>query len=145
MEPNQPLVADFMTLDPIVVRPETTIEEAARLLAAFDITGFPVVDDAGRPLGVLSQTDLLGAATSTGAAIRGRPSGLRVGELMSSPAVTVPILASMVEAARLMSNTKVHRLVAVDDRGRAVGVLSATDFVTLYADSGGSVEGSGSR
>jgi CBS domain-containing protein len=123
-----------MAIDPVVVGPDATIEEAARLLASFDITGLPVVDDAGRPLGVLSQTDLLGISATASQAIRRRPSGLRVGEVMTAPAVTVSILASMTEAARLMRAAHVHRLVAIDDRGRAVGVLSATDFVTLYAD-----------
>jgi CBS domain-containing protein len=41
---------------------------------------------------------------------------------------------SMADAARLMHDRRVHRLVALDDAGRPVGVVSATDFVTLYAE-----------
>ena len=134
MTQNPPLVADFMTIDPVVVRPDASIEEATRLLAVFDITGLPVVDDVGRPVGVISQTDLLAIGSVIGRLIRSNPTGLRVGELMSTPALTVPIIATMSEAARIMHDARVHRLVAIDDEGRAVGVLSASDFVTLYAE-----------
>ena len=69
------------------------------------------------------------------ALLRRRPSGLRVGELMTSPAVTVALSAPLVEAARLMRDNLIHRVVAVDDRGGPLGLfLSASDFVTFYAD-----------
>jgi CBS domain-containing protein len=128
-------VGDFMTIDPIVIAPDASIEEAEHLLATFRISGLPVVDPAGRPLGVLSQSDLVAASASElGRVIRGQASGLRVGELMSSPALTVPLLATLGEAAGIMRDARVHRVVAVDDHGRAVGVLSASDYVALYAD-----------
>ena len=135
MTETRRVTADLMSIDPIVVRPDTTIEEAERLLQEFAISGLPVVDDAGRPIGVISQTDLLATVRPpVGVLIRAKPSGLRVGELMSTPAVTVPIMTPLVEAARQMLEAHVHRLVVIDDHGRAVGVLSATDFVTLYAE-----------
>jgi CBS domain-containing protein len=129
------VVGDLMTIDPVTIAPDATIEEAERLLDLYDITGLPVVDETGRPIGVISQTDLLASATqSVGQLIRGKASGLRVGEIMSSPAITVPLLSPLGDAARLMRDSRVHRLVAIDEQGRAVGVLSATDFVTLYAE-----------
>lgn len=135
MAETERVVADLMSIDPIVVRPDTTIEEAERLLSDFDITGLPVVDGDGRPVGVISQTDLLATmGPPVGVLIRAKASGLRVGELMSTPAVTVAIMTPLVEAARQMIDAHVHRLVVIDDHGRAVGVLSATDFVTLYAE-----------
>ena len=128
-------VADVMTIDPVTVAPDASIETAERLLRANQISGLPVVDPAGGLVGVISHTDLLLAGLpSIGAALRNRPSGLRVGELMSSPAITVSIAASLHEAAHRMRDARVHRLVAVDEDGRPVGVLSATDFVKLFAD-----------
>jgi CBS domain-containing protein len=53
---------------------------------------------------------------------------------MSSPPLTVPMTASLVEAARIMHDARVHRLVALDDEDEPVGVLSASDYVTLVAD-----------
>ena len=135
MDPKQLLVADVMTLDPVVIGCDASIEEAAGLLHANAISGLPVIDDAGALVGVISQSDLVEVMDSAvGRVVRTRPSGLRVGELMSSPAVTIPMTGSLAEAARLMLGERVHRLVATDEAGHPVGVLSATDFVALYAD-----------
>ena len=135
MDTTQLLVADVMTIDPIVVADQAPLEEAARLLHVNSVSGLPVVDQRGSLVGVISQTDLIAIQeTPIGRLIRTEPSGLRVGELMSSPAITVPMTASLGEAARLMRDRRVHRLVALDDVGHPVGVLSASDFVALFAD-----------
>lgn len=132
---KQLLVADVMTIDPIVVAHNAPLEEAARLLRAFSVSGLPVVDDSGALVGVISQTDLIAIEDGPiGRLIRTSASGLRVGELMSSPAITVPMTGSLPDAARLMRDRRVHRLVVLDDHGRPVGVLSASDFVALFAD-----------
>lgn len=135
VDPTQLLVADIMTIDPIVVPVDASVEEAARLLHANSITGLPVIDAFGALVGVISQTDIVGVLDSpVGRLIRTRPSGLRVGELMSSPAVTVPFMGSAREAARLMIESRVHRLVATDDAGRPVGVVSAIDLVAHFVE-----------
>jgi len=133
VEATRLLVADLMTIDPIVVEVDASIEEAARLLHANSITGMPVVDSFGALVGVISQTDIVGVLDSRlGRVVRNNPSGLRVGELMSSPALTVSMMGSVVEAARLMVGSRIHRLVAIDDAGRPVGVLSAIDLVRIF-------------
>jgi CBS domain-containing protein len=128
------LVADLMSIEPIVVGPDSSIEDAERLMEIYDVTGLPVVLGDGTVVGVLSQTDLFRGGTSlthlTGKAI----AGLRVGDLMTSPAVTVETDTPLVDAARLMRDEKIHRVVAVTPDGAAVGVLSSMDFVTLYAE-----------
>jgi CBS domain-containing protein len=135
METKQLLVADVMTIDPVVVRIDASLEEAAHLMRSYSITGLPVIDDGGALVGVISQTDLVAMQDSPiGRLIRTNSSGLRVGELMTSPAVTVPMTGSLDEAARLMLDRRIHRLVAIDDAGRPVGVLSSMDFVALYVD-----------
>jgi CBS domain-containing protein len=136
MNTRQLLVGDVMTLDPVVVHVDAPLEDAAHLLRTNAISGLPVVDAWGSVVGVISQTDLVAVMDSpVGRLIRAEPSGLRVGELMSSPAVITLLTDTLREAARRMLATHVHRLVATDDTGRPVGVLSATDFVALYADS----------
>jgi CBS domain-containing protein len=132
---EQLVVADLMTLDPVVVRADDPIEEAERLMRKRRVTGLPVVDAHGAPLGVISQTDVIeDGGAPLAILLRRKPTGLRVGELMTSPAVTVLDTARLVDAARLMRDNRIHRLVAVDEHGRTVGVLSASDFVALYAD-----------
>lgn len=133
---DQLTVADVMTFDPVVVEVEATLEAAEELLESYRISGLPVVDATGRLVGVISQSDLLAPSGRVGALVRGRASGLRVGELMSAPVVTVPINASVIEAARLMRDERIHRVVAVDEAERPIGVLAASDYVKLVADLG---------
>lgn len=128
-------VADLMTIDPIVVSVDASIEDAEELLRSNRITGLPVVDLSGRLVGVISQTDLLYLdVPAVRALIRHHERGIRVGEVMSSPPVTITTTATTTEAARLMHEERVHRLVAMDDHGRPVGVIAAMDFVALAAD-----------
>jgi CBS domain-containing protein len=128
-------VADLMTIDPIVVSLDASIEDAEELMRHHRITGLPVVDLGGRLVGVISQTDLLYLAVpSIQALIRHQGSGVRVGEVMSQPAVTIGTMATVRAAAQRMNEGRLHRLVAVDDHGRPVGVISAMDFVALAAD-----------
>jgi CBS-domain-containing membrane protein len=128
-------VADLMTLDPVAVPMDATVESAQELLRQHRITGLPVVDGEERLVGVISQTDLLYlAAPSVRALIRHHDSGIRVGEVMSTPPVTIDSGAQLVDAARVMDRDHLHRLVVVDDHGRPVGVLAAMDFVALAAE-----------
>jgi CBS domain-containing protein len=128
-------VADLMTLDPVTVPIDATIEEAEALLREFHITGLPVVDAEERLVGVISQTDLLYLAIPTvRALIRHRGDGIRVGEVMSTPPVTIDGAATLGDAARTMHRDHLHRLVVVDAHGRPTGVIAAMDFVALAAE-----------
>lgn len=128
-------VVDLMTIDPVVVSVDASIEDAEEMLRHHGISGLPVVDLAGRLVGVISQTDLLYLAIpSIQALIRQHSSGIRVGEVMSTPPVTVDVMATLRDAARRMNEERLHRLVAVDDHGRPTGVISAMDFVALAAE-----------
>ena len=128
-------VADVMTLDPVVIVEEAPLEAAEELMRERRISGLPVVDRFEHLVGVISRTDLLDdGSASLATLLRRRPTGLRVGEVMTSPAVTTPMTSSLAEAARLMRDNRIHRVVAVDEAGRPVGVLAASDFVALYAD-----------
>lgn len=128
-------VGDLMTIDPIAVSVDASIEDAEELLRVHHISGLPVVDADGRLVGVISLTDLLYLAVpSVRALIRHRERGIRVGEVMSTPPVTIESTATLREAARLMHEDRLHRLVAVNADGRPIGVISAMDFVALAAE-----------
>lgn len=128
-------VADLMTVDPIVVSMAATIEEAEEQMRQHRITGLPVVNANGGLVGVISQTDLLYLdVPAVQALIRHRERGVRVGEVMSTPPVTIDSAATLRQAARRMMDERLHRLVAVDAAGHPIGVIAAMDFVGLIAD-----------
>ncbi|MEU5208711.1 CBS domain-containing protein [Streptomyces sp. NPDC020742] len=118
-------VADLMTPHAVVVQPGTPFREIARLLDEYDITAVPVIDPDERPVGVVSEADLLRrqiekAGPSTAEAI------------MTSPAVVARPEWSAIRAARTMEEKKIKRLPVVDDAGRLIGVISRSDLVQLF-------------
>ncbi|MFE6843809.1 CBS domain-containing protein [Streptomyces sp. NPDC057686] len=117
-------VADLMTRTAVTVRRTTAFKEIARLLKEFDIIAVPVIDDTGRPVGVVSEADLLRRRPAGGAAT--------AEELMTSPAVTARPEWSVVRAARIMQRHQVKRLPVVDEQGHVVGILSRSDLIQLF-------------
>ncbi|CAL9340147.1 CBS domain-containing protein [Streptomyces sp. enrichment culture] len=119
-------VADLMTPEAVAVQPGTSFKEIARLLDEYGITAVPVVDEDERPVGVVSEADLLRRHTSGG-----QGPGTAEG-LMSSPAVVARPDWSAVEAARVMERKHIKRLPVVDAAGRLIGVLSRSDLIQLF-------------
>jgi CBS domain-containing protein len=126
-------VGDLMALDPIVIRANASLDEAAELLDHHHISGLPVVDGSGSLVGVVSQTDLV-RARSTQYLWANWP-GLAVRHLMTSPAVTVHRSTPVTIAAARMERGHIHRLVVVadDDETLPIGILSMTDLVHAIA------------
>jgi CBS-domain-containing membrane protein len=117
--------ADLMTSNPVSVRETATIPEATRLLTSKGISGVPVIDEAGRPVGVLSQTDLLIHHTNAAA----RPETAQVRALMTPVVFSVRPHTPAAEVVREMTALKVHRVFVVDRQGILVGVVSALDVL----------------
>lgn len=103
----------------VTVQRGTTFKEIARLLDKYGITAVPVIDD-GRPVGMVSEADLLPRHTSSGGASTAE-------ELMSSPAVVTHPQWAAVWAAQNMERHGVKRLPVVDDSGRLIAVISRSD------------------
>ncbi len=146
-------VADVMSRDPIVVRPQTPLKEAIQTLAERRISGLPVVDEGGKLVGIVSETDLMWQETGVTppAYIMFLDSviflknpvqyerdlhkalGQTVGEVMSSDPVTVSPDKPLKEAAQLMHDRSVHRLPVVDTTGKVIGILTRGDIVRAMA------------
>lgn len=125
-------VGDVMTADPVVVSVDCSLTEAAEMLEFYSISGLPVLDWSGFLAGVVSQTDIVRAEASETLATRW--SDLAVRDVMTSPALTTPRSTTLEEAARLMTEQKVHRLVVVDVGDEPVGVISSSDLVRAIAE-----------
>jgi CBS domain-containing protein len=131
--PIEPTVADLMARDPILIRADASLTDAAVLMDRHHVHGLPVVDTDGALLGVLSQTDL-NRARSTEYLWANWP-GLAVRHLMTSPAITVHRSTPLHVAAQRMEEHQIHRLVVVEDGDELspIGVLSMTDLIHALA------------
>jgi CBS domain-containing protein len=126
------LVIDLMANDPIVVAAELPVAKVAEVLTDYDIGGLPVVDSRGHLIGVVSQTDLLAHWASAGGS--SESDAVLARDVMSQPAVTIPGSASLRDAAQLMMERHLARLVVVgDDPDIALGVISDSDVVRAFA------------
>ena len=126
-------VADLMSRRAVVVWPDTAIADVALILDTNNIGGVPVVDWSGYLVGIVSQMDLLRVRASE--SLWAQWPGLEARHVMSNPVFTVTADTTIREAARLMQENAVHRLVVVDDDGESpIGVLSAGDLVGALVD-----------
>lgn len=105
---SRALVVDLMAGDPVVVGPNLPVDVVAGVLAFHDVGGLPVVDAAGRLVGVISQTDLVRLEASSVASCDW--SALQVRDVMTRPAMTIRGSASLREAARTMAERDVPGL-----------------------------------
>lgn len=146
-------VADVMSHDPIMVSPQTPIKEAIKILAERHISGLPVVDDTGKLVGVISETDLLWQETGVEPSVYimfldsviylenparhdkelHKALGQTVAEVMSGEPVTVNPDLPLRKAAKLMQEQSIRRLAVTDQAGKVIGILTPGDIVRAMA------------
>lgn len=136
-------VGDLMTDKVVRVQRGTTFKEIVAVLQEFDITAVPVVDDGERPVGVVSEADLLRRASgsaSRAALLTADPTAaqpttadaLTAEGLMSAPAVCARPDWTVVEAVQALEEHGVKRLPVVDDDGQLAGVVSRGDLLRIF-------------
>jgi CBS-domain-containing membrane protein len=144
--------ADLMTRQPVSVRHDATIREAAAFLIEHEISAAPVVDDAGRALGVISHTDIVrhdaraeapkpegnefyramnfGCPPALCDFIYGpKAESMRVQNVMSPVVIQVPTDEPAVSVVAKLLALKIHRLFVADAAGTLVGVISTFDVL----------------
>jgi CBS domain-containing protein len=114
---NRP-VRDIMVREVLCLHRDDTVGTALTALLARDLSGAPVVDEKGHPVGVLSIRDVIGKGT-----------GATAGDRMSAPPVTIAEEATVAVAARLIGQTRVSVLVVVSREGRVGGAVTPTDVL----------------
>ena len=141
-------VAQVMTHNPIMVNPQTPLKQAIQILAEKQISGLPVVDDMGKLVGIISETDLMWQETgitppayimfldsviylqNPAAYERDlhKALGQTVGEVMSNNPITISPDQSLKAAAKIIQDHKVRRLPVVDDAGTVIGILTRGSY-----------------
>ncbi len=137
---------DAMTREVRFVSPDTSLEDAARLMGRSGISGVPVLDDSKRVLGVISERDFMrhmgkgrsgsfmeiiaeciGAKSCAVLPIRGG----KVSDLMTSPAHTVSEDAPLSEVADLLTKRRINRVPVTESHGLLVGILTRGDLTAI--------------
>ena len=121
-------VRDVMSSQIVAVRRGATFKEMAATLREHRISGFPVIDDHGKVIGVVSEADLLARQHGE----HKKAEGLVAGDLMTHPAVTVGPDDAVEHAARMMYSLQVKRLPVVDAGGFLVGIVSRADLLAPF-------------
>jgi CBS domain-containing protein len=145
--------ADVMTPNPVSIRDSATVAYAIRFLTDKGFSAAPVIDERGRPIGVLSRADILvfdreRASNGNVAVFYGnadlavapedfrpdRADEVRVRDVMTPVVFSVGPRTPAIEAAEEMVRLHVHRMFVVDDSGTLVGVVSALDVLRDLVD-----------
>jgi CBS domain-containing protein len=114
-------IRDVMTPNPRTISPDESIQHAARVMRDEDTGVVPVVDN-GRPIGVVTDRDIVVRAVADGNELN-RP----VREIISSGLIAVSPDMSTHEASELMSEHQVRRLPVVENN-HLVGIVSIGDL-----------------
>ena len=141
------LARDIMTRNLVTVAPQDRLSTVARALLEARVSAVPVIDDGGRPIGVVSEWDLIGQHAPDRVARRDHwlsrlaegqplsaeyveivdPDARTAAEVMTAPVITIPEGADLTTIAGVLAVRKVKRVFVVSDE-RLVGVVSRADL-----------------
>lgn len=113
-------VKDLMRAQVVTAQPHHTVEHVRGLIERNKIHAVPIVDAEGRPVGIVSLTDL----------VAGAKEGAPVSSIMTEKVYSVPAYDDVSTAARVMRNHQIHRVVVTEEQ-KVVGILSAFDLLQL--------------
>ncbi|MCL4432737.1 MAG: IMP dehydrogenase [Epsilonproteobacteria bacterium] len=106
-------------IDPIVVHPDATLEEAESLMNEFRISGVPVVDAHNKLLGILTNRDMRFEKDLT----------KKANIVMTPmPLITAITGITLEEAAQIMHKNKIEKLPIIDDKGHLKGLVTIKDI-----------------
>jgi CBS domain-containing protein len=116
-------VGELMTRDPVMVEPDATVKDAARMMRVRDI-GALLVADRGQLVGLLTDRDIV----VRGIAEKGDPSSTKVMDIVSKEVETVKPNDSVDQAVKKMRSKAMRRIPVVDERGKPVGIVAIGDL-----------------
>jgi CBS domain-containing protein len=140
--PNLCTVEEVMTRNVVTVPFDMPLQAVAELLLDCGISGAPVVDDAGRVLGLVSKTDLVRWQMDDGEDLEqcgvapgqdGVEDATTAEDVMTKGIVIVQAGTSLTQTAEVMAKAGVHRVPVVDPAGMVVGLVTSMDFVRWVA------------
>lgn len=116
-------VADLMTRDPATCAPNTPLREVARMMVERDCGAIPVVDEQTRPIGIVTDRDIVTRAVAGGE----NPLEHTAGDCMTQGCVTVTEEMSAELCCQHLEERQIRRAVVVDGDGRCIGMVAQAD------------------
>jgi len=142
-------VKDIMTIRVIWVKKDATFREMAVALREHRVSAFPVVDEDGMVVGLVSEADLLTKEALDGESgvfssllhhrDQAKARGVTAGDLMTAAVVAVRPDDTVEHAAKLMYDRRVKRLPVTDADGHLVGIISRADVLSVFDRTDGAI------
>jgi CBS domain-containing protein len=129
------IVEELMTKDPACCHRDTPLPEVARLMIERDCGCIPVVGDDGRPVGVITDRDIVCRAV----AFERDPTRLVAEDCMTGELVAVSPSISAESCCKVLEENQIRRAVVVDDVGRCCGIVAQADLARRSEVLGGEV------
>jgi acetoin utilization protein AcuB len=122
----------------VTIGPEIPIQEALKLMQEKRIRRFPVVDERGKLVGLVSEKDLLNASPSGATSLSVWElnyllSKIQTADIMTKDVVTISKDTPLEEAARIMADNKIGSLPVVED-GTVLGIVTETDLFKIFLE-----------
>ena len=105
---------------------DTMVEQVASLMDANAIGSIVIIDEGGKPVGIITERDIVVRVVAKGLS----PTKTRAGAMMSSPLITVTPDTDINEAARVMRQHRIRRLIVME-QGAMVGLVGSNDIVSI--------------
>jgi CBS-domain-containing membrane protein len=122
--------ADLMTPNPMSIRAEATVPQAVAWLTERGFSAAPVIDESGRPIGVVSRTDILvHERERLRTAAYPTLDGDQVRDIMTPAVFSVTPQTSSEQVVEQLLTLNVHQLYVVDEEHFLIGVISAHDVL----------------
>lgn len=139
------LVKERMVSPAITVTPETSFQDALKLMRDHKFRRIPVVDSNCKLVGIVSERDLLHASPSPATSLSVWEVNyllwkLKVADIMTHHVITIAPDAPIEDAANLMLTRKIGGLPVVDHENKVLGVITETDIFKAFAELMGSGE-----
>jgi CBS domain-containing protein len=130
------MLGKICTKPVVTASAQMTVDQAARAMRSKNV-GALVVVNAGRPVGMLTDRDIVVEVVARGM----DPEEVRVGDVMVKKPVTIRQDLGIFDAARTFAKTGVRRLPVVTGSGVLVGVITMDDVVMLLGNEMGHMAG----
>jgi CBS domain-containing protein len=118
-----------MSVHTVCATPGMKLGRVARLMLENDCGAIPIVEnlDAPRPTGIITDRDITCRVVAHGL----NPLQIRVGDVMTSPVITVLPDATIEECIELMEQNQLRRMVVVDEAGDLCGMVAQGDIAQI--------------